>query len=280
VRRVLGLLLVAACGGDPAVCGNGVPEPGEQCDDGNLADDDACSSVCRAQATIDTVFRWLPLIASQFPGFFESCGGLQIETVEVAVVGPRSVTQQVPCSFGQLNVPSLPAGSYTATLRAFDRAGAALSRGTAIKEFTVAGVTQELRVDWPYEDFTRSYAGDFYFRVFWGGADTCGGASPPVKQQTLSLERGGTAIATMTMTGVPLDGSRPGPCHDARETLNLVATSVPWGPARLLVMGEDADGVARFRGTFDTFVGAGTNPALDFDVPSLAPDAGVAPDAL
>jgi cysteine-rich repeat protein len=36
--------LFPACG--PVACGNGVLEPGEQCDDGNLDDGDGCSSTC------------------------------------------------------------------------------------------------------------------------------------------------------------------------------------------------------------------------------------------
>ncbi|TMQ14562.1 MAG: TonB family protein [Deltaproteobacteria bacterium] len=34
----------------PPVCGNGVLETGEQCDDGNAADGDGCSSSCRTEA--------------------------------------------------------------------------------------------------------------------------------------------------------------------------------------------------------------------------------------
>ena len=45
------MTLLASCGGgqqgDPfALCGNGVLDPGEQCDDGNLTDGDGCRSNC------------------------------------------------------------------------------------------------------------------------------------------------------------------------------------------------------------------------------------------
>src|SRR5215470_12784224 len=44
--------LLAACGGSSnttggfALCGNGHLDPGEQCDDGNTSDTDACTSIC------------------------------------------------------------------------------------------------------------------------------------------------------------------------------------------------------------------------------------------
>ena len=54
---------------------------------------------------------------------------------------------------------------------------------------------------------------------------------------------------------------------------------VPFGRAQLTVSGRDSGGTEWFRGTFETFVGAGvSNPVLTFDVPSTI-DAGVdAPD--
>ena len=35
-------------GGDPSVCGNGIVETGEDCDDGNTVDGDGCPSDCQA----------------------------------------------------------------------------------------------------------------------------------------------------------------------------------------------------------------------------------------
>ena len=39
-----------ACGGS-ATCGNGIVEPGEECDDGNTADGDGCDARCRFEGT-------------------------------------------------------------------------------------------------------------------------------------------------------------------------------------------------------------------------------------
>ena len=46
-----------AAGGDRAVCGNGVVDEGEACDDGNAEDNDACSNACVVARCGDGVVR-------------------------------------------------------------------------------------------------------------------------------------------------------------------------------------------------------------------------------
>src|SRR5262245_37810509 len=50
------LLLIAACRSEaqapPPVCGNGLLEPPETCDDGNLIDGDCCSSLCQLEPNL------------------------------------------------------------------------------------------------------------------------------------------------------------------------------------------------------------------------------------
>jgi cysteine-rich repeat protein len=270
-------LALAGCGG--SVCGNGVPEPGEQCDDGNLVDDDACSNRCAAAPTRDTFVRFQPLIATQFPGFNESCGGLDIEDVEVTVAGPVTRTQRVDCALGQVVVPRLPAGSYTATAVAYDAAGAPLSRGLAQTTFTVGDTFPlQVQLDWPWEDFIRAYTGTFFFQALWAGSGTCAGAAPPVARQRVRLEREGRPLVGMTDAGDPINGA-PGACRDGNAALAQFVLGLPWGPAQITLTGEDESGTPAFQATFDTFVGADiSNPVMRFDVPSILPDAGV-PDA-
>jgi uncharacterized protein (TIGR03382 family) len=43
--------LVAIAGPNPGTCGNGVIDPGEQCDDGNTVSGDGCSATCQDEAT-------------------------------------------------------------------------------------------------------------------------------------------------------------------------------------------------------------------------------------
>jgi cysteine-rich repeat protein len=48
--RAAGETLAAAIFGQPSVCGNGVPEPGESCDDGDLTSGDGCDANCTPTA--------------------------------------------------------------------------------------------------------------------------------------------------------------------------------------------------------------------------------------
>ncbi len=91
------------------------------------------------------------------------------------------------------------------------------------------------------------------------------------------MVRGGAPLAGMTLDGTPLDGSMVGPCRDGGGGTSQAVLGLDWGPAQLTVTGEDDSGTVLYSKTFDTFVGAGlSNPTAELDVPSLAPDAGVA----
>ncbi|MEO1574611.1 MAG: DUF4215 domain-containing protein, partial [Pseudomonadota bacterium] len=67
----LTLLTFGLLAGSPtyaqALCGNGEPDPGEECDDGNTADGDGCSSACLIESTGGSGFDCSPPIAGTPP---------------------------------------------------------------------------------------------------------------------------------------------------------------------------------------------------------------------
>jgi cysteine-rich repeat protein len=73
-----------ACTGDcrKPICGDGVLDAGEECDDGNTGDGDGCSASCEVEAAAPSAFRVteLQLVSPRV-------------VVDVPVVGCRDVTQ-------------------------------------------------------------------------------------------------------------------------------------------------------------------------------------------
>jgi cysteine-rich repeat protein len=275
--------LAAGCGGGGATCGNGRVEGNEECDDGNNVNGDGCDNGC-VDSTNDVHMVW-SLIGVEYPGFEETCigvGASQAEFVFSGVGEPR--TERVQCDFTETWFQDFDDGTYTVTGTLFDATDAAITKGQATAQFTVNGRDVDpVEIDFAFGDFTGSYTGNFYFRVWWGGVDSCDGAAPPVTQQVLRLERDGVPIPGATDVGDPIDGSAPAPCRPANPNLgsSQKVIGIPWGPARLIIEGRDASGMAQFQESFDTFVGAGVaNPEYAFDVNSLAPDAGPADAAI
>ncbi len=264
------------CGGG-AVCGDGVAEGGEQCDDGNDREDDACTRACRAQQTLDAQVIW-KLASQELPGFEENCTGVKASKIELVIVGPMNITETIDCSFSQYPFTALTPGSYTVTGRLFDSADQLLTKGQAQAGFEITNADVQVTLNFPFTDFERTdYRGDWFYRFKWGGAATCATATPAVAMARVRIARAGTPV--VDESGTPVDGLVPGPCYDFTEQFAHAINDLPWGPAELTVTGLDSGGIAQFEETFPTFIGAGiTNPVLEYDVNSLAPDAG-GPDA-
>lgn len=83
---------------DPPVCGNGFIEPGEQCDDAGVANDDGCSSVCQTepgsvctgQPSVCAPFVAVPALG--WPGLLAL--GLLLMTSTVVVSGAKGDRRQ------------------------------------------------------------------------------------------------------------------------------------------------------------------------------------------
>jgi cysteine-rich repeat protein len=256
---------VVACGG--ASCGNGEVESGEQCDDGNTRDDDACSNSCEQRDTVDATIMWT-LVANEVPGFSESCLSLGATKVKLELSGTMSFTQEVDCGLSELTLKAPPAGPYLVKGTLLDSMGMAITKGLAMANFTVAGADQDVMLDFPAADFDRLYNGTYLWRSKWGGATTCATATPQVVMTTIRLERGGQPLKTQS--GVTLDGLTATPCLDFTGQMAGSFTGVPWGSATVIITGLDGTGTKRFEATLPTFVGAGVvNPTYEFDVPPL-----------
>ncbi len=280
--------LMAGCGDDgatvdarpPAVCGNNMTEPPEQCDDGNTDETDACRH-CISFQPPRTLIRWL-FNADDTRGFIgDGCSDVAAAMVKVELTGASTASQTTACERFQVTFDGLPAGAYTAAVTPLDSAGASLVTAPVTTTFTAAGqpnTSNQYQVVIPASAWARPMTGTFLFMFRWA-TKTCMTASPPVTRQRVLMTIGGVPVATTTlfnnMPGYKLDGSVAAPCVPSTISLAERANALPFGPARLTVTGTDLAGTTRFSGSFDTFVGAGTaNPVLTFDVP-IPIDAGV-----
>lgn len=280
-RLALGLwaVLLAAPGCGGPECGNGMPEMGEPCDDGNLVDDDLCTNACTRPGELELTLVWDPLLANEFPGFDESCSGVEADEMEISLAGPVNHTFQIDCSAGRTPVRGLPPGDYTigATLLRPDEDAMGLVPVTRRVETSVSmSSSTEVRIDFTLADFLESYKGAFFFRIRYAGMDTC--AAAEVAEQKLRLERNGEPLEGTDRDGNPvvMDGMVPVPCKDFGAPTADFVKEITWGPATFTIIGLNDKGKTIYEGTFDTFVGAGiNNPEMHFDV---GPDAGP-PDA-
>jgi cysteine-rich repeat protein len=272
-------LALAGCGSDP-VCGDGHRDPdlGEQCDDGNDVDDDACHNNCTANVPGTFTILWA-FNKDDTVGFTgDNCTDMGVTQVQVDLSGPATASLTDSCSLRQVVFSDLVAGTYLIEVTPLDINGNA--KVGAPVQATVAlspGIMHEVVI--PYTAWTDSYTGTLFFRTRWAGQD-CDAAVPPVTQHRFLLELETGPATQMTDEGDKLDGTAPGACRSVLEEFPQSALAIPFGPATFTIEGRDTDGTTQFSETFATFVGAGiTNPEYMFDVASLAPDAGV-PDAL
>ena len=289
----VGAAVFGACSDDShtVVCGDGVAEPPEQCDDGNADETDACR-MCVAYFAPKNVVKW-EFNADAAPGFSsDSCSDVGASSVRVALSGPTAATRDGACSQRQVSFDELPAGTYAVAVTPLDSAGQSLVTApvTASLEGNVTpGTTVETEVNITPDKWARPMTGRFFFVLRWAGQE-CAVAMPPVVTQLVTLTIGGTptTASTSSTSGLPayrLDGTQPVTCVASSLGMAEAVDTLPFGPARIAVVGRASGGAEMFRGTFDTFVGAGTNnPVLSFDVPSTI-DAGIdapidaAPDA-
>jgi hypothetical protein len=273
------LAVAASCGGggDP-VCGDGVVQDGEQCDDGNDNEEDYCRA-CFAFLPPRTIVKW-SFNAAAAPGFTQdACVDVGASSVRVTMSGPTTVTLDDMCSTYQVVFDDLPPGVYTAAVEPLDADGNLLVDAPVMAEVTAGTADVEQTIDIPFDAWVGPYTGTFYFKVHFQGMDC---APAGVNEHRITMRVNGTLVSQMTEQGQRLDGSEAGPCVNGNG-MPQKALGLPFGPATIEIEGIDTGGTDAYIGSFETFVGAGANnPPIDFDVPTIydamPPDAGI--DAL
>jgi len=81
-------------GGVEDLCGNGEVDPGEECDDGNIFDNDGCSTSCRIEGTCETPFNFRTMAV------YDSVRKLRVIQGENIVVGKMVSDQVNSCGSG------------------------------------------------------------------------------------------------------------------------------------------------------------------------------------
>ena len=269
VSAVVLVWSAAGCGGGPT-CGNGKPDQGEECDDGNNDDTDFCLSTCMLRPTRDLTVLW-GFNADDAAGFSgDSCLDMGARSVSVSLEGPTTAETSEQCSFRQVMFRDLAAGSYTVEATPLDGADQELASATSVPIEIGDFGDYDLEINVPLEAWLSPYTGNFFFRVEWGGVDLdCATAAVPVVMQELTFSRDGSPVAVATKAGDPLDGTQS-LCRSLGDNEPQTILDIPFGPATLRIVGYDSVGDARYDQTFDTFVGAGVNnPEFRFQVAPL-----------
>jgi cysteine-rich repeat protein len=259
------LSLTAGCGGEP-YCGDGHQDPGEQCDDGNDDETDFCRA-CVGWLPARTTVAWVFNQAAATGFTDDGCLDVGAVNVRVDLSGPTEVTATAQCSVFQVAFEELPPGSYTARIRPLGAGDVALT-GPVEQTIEVTEQSTLHVVNVPPEAWIGPYTGTYLFKIRWGGLD-CAETAEGITQQVITLMVGDQVIAQQTEGGQWLDGSDPGVCLPASGNEHQ-ALAIPFGLATIEIVGQDAEGTEHYRGSFETFVGAGpSNPTLEYDVPTI-----------
>lgn len=299
---LLGLVVLSSnCGSTPAtmnvtpaVCGNGIKEPGEDCDlgaqNGQLCS--SCSATCKTvkvnHPAVNVIWELVKhTTVASYMG--TNCSAVGADNARIHLSGPSIVDLEESCASyqrtisgacvttadGQVDCSScLKPGTYQATVT-LTRA----SDGTAVTIAVSSGTVQltgresstdpvKMPIDIRQEDFLLQYTGSLNLQTSWGGDGVkCDGASPRVTRESLVLQSRDDVppLKTRTIPGTPLDGSSQSACFipgvaPNQNRIYEEAMDLPWGPYRLRVRGYAAGSQEpEYCGAYDVFVGPGRN---------------------
>jgi cysteine-rich repeat protein len=128
--RILALTILAACGSEPAepdepapMCGDGVTDPGEACDDGNATNGDGCGALCTSEVLFDVSWVFYPVLG-------QPAGPCRANVTNVEIHVDNGVTRVFPCGPGhdKMFLPRDP--RFRAFARAVDAQGVTVVEST------------------------------------------------------------------------------------------------------------------------------------------------------
>jgi len=268
------------CGDSGAVCGNGIVEKGEQCDNGaaNGTPGNPCSATCQLQgvprAQLQVTYERLRVMTTAYPSFpAPTCNDLGVAKAHLVLTGPEPKDVSMECGTNFMFDPITP-GTYQATLTLVDMNGAALTK--PVKSMMVStdiGQAPVIDIIFDVPDYLNSYKGNFDFVPWWGTKNTAcaAAAGGAVTQQTLKMTLPGssTPVAMMTMSGEALDGS-PKSCFTGTTSMPDRVAMMPWGHYDVTVTGLVGSTLTWCK-KFDIFVGVGVaTPTYDLVVDPLS----------
>ena len=261
---------LASCNGSHYTpeCGNGILDPGEECDDGNKWNNDGCNSVCMKEVSWTRLTANVGINRGIVPGYEGDACVSVAKTLVIEGSGPDGYQlehQELDCAMGYNGWPfdGIPGGHYVVTMQLFDKDMVALTNPKDGEGDVVAGsTTNTIYVDFDFRDFAQSYTGNLKWQYDWSaagpgdggvadggipdaGVETggvpCAQAAPPVNKVRITLyNEQGQVVTDQTNLGTPTNGSQRVACHDFGASDAEVVSSLPWGIYELTVEGLDS----------------------------------------